>query len=226
MLNALAGSDGPVKLDKLRRDPKAAVSEYGFVVAGSANYDGRMEGGPCTISCKPLGNNIYELTPSSGAGADYYFPYVPQGTQEGVGQCRVPSGARDGTIVLTGAMNGCSLDVRRSGGDLVFRHVANGASKDYLKQNDSNLMCRVDHKAYMLPGWEQSMAASVGERSTRSVTAGAVPMHYLISVKQGAGWLVLDSALMQVKTVSGGQAKTSYERLRSISTITPVVSSF
>lgn len=226
MPNSSIADDGSIKLFKLRLAPDAAINDCAFVVAGSAAYGSRTDGGPCTISCEPLSNDTYQLTPSGGSGDDFYFPYVPESMNGGVGLCRVPIGAPDGTVVLTGAMNGCSLDIRQSGSDLVFRHVANGVPKPNLLPNDPHLKCRIDVRHYMLPQWEENIAASVGERSTRGMTAGAMPMHYLISVKQGGRWLVLNSGLLQVTSASRGQTRTSYERLRSLNSISPIVSSF
>ena len=224
-LSSTAG-DGPVRLSKLRSDPKAVINDYAFVVAGSAAYDGRTDGGPCTISCAPIGNNIYRLTPSQGSGPDFYFPYVSENLNGGVGQCRVPADAPDGTIVLTSAMNGCSLDIRRSGADLVFRHIANGMPVPDLPLKDPQLRCRIDARLYMIPRWEQNVAASIGSRSTPGKSVGAMPMHYLISVKQARGWVVLNSGLLQVTSASGGQVATVYERLLGMNTVAPIASSF
>jgi len=226
MLASLFGRDGPLKLSKLRMDPTSAVADYGFVVAGSDSYDHTIEGGPCTIECKYLGNNIYKLTPSGRSGSDYYFPYVSQNLNGGVGQCRVPAGAADGTIVLTGAMNGCSLDVRRSGPDWLFRHDANGLAMASLPLGDprrsGDAKCRIDVGHYMLGKWEQTIAASVGSRSTDSASVAGQPLHYLISVKTRGKWLVLNSGILLIQSAKA----TKYERLRGVNIITPIVTSF
>jgi hypothetical protein len=55
-------------------------------------------------------------------GRVYYFPRTPSG----VGIVEVRIAAPDGTIVVTGGMNGCSVEVIQRGSTLVFYHDADG----------------------------------------------------------------------------------------------------
>lgn len=70
-----------------------------------------------------LGATPLTVRPKKGY-TDYYFPWV----NDGVGWVKVPYDAPVGTIVTTDGMNGCALQVHRSGDDLYFYHDANSCS--------------------------------------------------------------------------------------------------
>jgi hypothetical protein len=73
-----------------------------------------------------INSQVYQIVVKPG-GKDWYFPYM-NATPGGVGECTVPIGQPDGTLALTGSMNGCALQVNRTENDFVFYHDSNGTS--------------------------------------------------------------------------------------------------
>lgn len=107
-------------LEALRRDPTNACIGARFKTGPKpGSWDvSAPEGGACRISAKKLDTDIYELQAESGAGTDYFYPWL----RCGVGWVRVPDTVPDGTMVVTGGVNGCSITASHHGGYYYFYH--------------------------------------------------------------------------------------------------------
>jgi len=216
---AMGNPDGSMQLQKLRFDTDTAVRELMFLVRPDATFGNLTVGGPCDIECTKLRDAVYALKPVGGSGPHYFFPYVQAGGG-GVGHCLVPSGAAVGTLVITGGMNGCSLEVRSRGSDLMFMHDANGSSLAGLGNGDvrrsGDVLCRADARGYMNP-YEHNLVRAICERSTSHSDVGSVPVHSLITVKTINGWKVVHSGVFEITTMAGTKKTESYERIPTIS---------
>jgi hypothetical protein len=208
----------------LRTDPESALGKYGFLVDNEVYTAGTI-GGACSLGCTPLGGNIYRLTAKAGAG-DFFYPYIYT-SGGGVGECAVPVGQADGTIVVTGGMNGCSLQVNRHGGVFNFYHDNNGNSLTG-KVIPGNIVARVDYKDY-------AGALELGSKLAAQMSHGAASSQtafetYCITVRHGGRWRIYVSALL--RTVEFRPASffvsekrtTSYQAFKP--TIVPCMTSF
>lgn len=123
---------------------------------------------------------------------DYYFPWVPRGGG-GVGECIVPLGCPDGTIVLTGGMNGCAFQVNRTRDGLRFYHDADSCS---LQQDtlEGDQLCRVGYRDYATP-FDLGRAAFL---DTAPPTDGGAfhYAYYLVAVKHVGRWGVYASGVV------------------------------
>ncbi len=130
-------------LQILRVEPETAITKYGFIVDTEV-YDHTWSGGPCKLECTMGSDSVYRLTAKSGVG-DWFFPYCSMSMGGEVGTCMVPFNQPDGTIVTTGGMNGCSLQVNKFKGAFFFYHDLNGNS---LKDAPGEVVCRIDYVDY------------------------------------------------------------------------------
>lgn len=121
-------------LDEVQRNPENAFSQMGFIT--EVDGSGYAQGGQKSveITCLDEQNQIYKWRVKNQPGNIYYFPYINgQGTDDssgdsilGIGHVIVPKGAPDGTIVVSGGMNGCALQVNIfDEGHLIFMHDQN-----------------------------------------------------------------------------------------------------
>ena len=183
-------------LAKLRADPQGAVDKYGYFVTNDV-YQNVTTGGACAIVCEPANGAVYKLTVRHGQG-DYFYPYVHV-TSGGVGTCVVPTGQANGTLVVTGGMNGCALQVNRSGTDLHFYHDANSESMKG-KVYPGNQVARVEYDDYaglLHLGEKTSIDYN---RKAKGGKSGMAHEHYLITVRDGGRWKVFVSALLRTST--------------------------
>lgn len=207
----------------LRADPDAAMAKYGFVV-DSAVYTSGTIGGACLLGCESAGGNIYRLTAKQGQG-DWLFPYINT-SDGGVGVCVVPAGQVDGTLVVTGGMNGCSLQVNKSGDDFYFYHDNNGRSMKG-KLTPGEVVCRVDYKDYAGP--LEIGKKLVDQYLTERVGAGYE--YYCITAHHGGRWKVYVSSLIRITTVSAPtffrpNVTSTVEYKAFTPTVTPLMTSF
>ncbi|HEY1028015.1 MAG TPA: hypothetical protein VGE28_10380 [Pseudomonas sp.] len=167
-------------LSLLRADPGNACHILGFLVVPDTQL--ATHGGPCNITARQVDDNVFELVATHGNGRDFFFPYRPQG----VGQCMVPGNCPTGTIVLTGGMNGCSLQVeRQANGSYVFQHDANGK---YL-QPQATTRCRIDYQDYAGPLTSDGVGLGIHRALGKfEGKANRYPQNTLISVKEEKGW--------------------------------------
>ncbi|MEM9059092.1 MAG: hypothetical protein AAGD13_01400 [Pseudomonadota bacterium] len=104
---------------KLRLNPLSVVQSGGLRTGPkSGSFSGVQQGGNCQISESDAGGGITDLEAKSGAGTDYFFPWL----QRSFTWVKVPKNAPNGTIVMTGGVNGCSLIVSELGTDYYFYH--------------------------------------------------------------------------------------------------------
>ncbi len=199
------------------------MARYGFVVSYDV-YTTTTLGGICGLACEPAGGNIYKLTARQGSG-DYLFPYI-NSDQGGVGVCVVPAGRANGTLVVTGGMNGCALEVNKSGSDFYFYHDNNSTSLKG-KLTPGEVVCRVNYKDYVGP-------LDIGQKLVDQYLTervGAGYEYYCITVRSGGRWKVYVSALIRVTTVSTPtifrpNVKTSVEYKSFKPGLTPLMASF
>jgi hypothetical protein len=169
---------------KLRVDPDSAFAENDFVV-DSTVYTGGTIGGSCRILCNEIGSKIFRLNAEAGHG-DWFFPYVWT-TEGGVGTCEIPAGQPDGTIVATGAMNGCTLQVNRSHDDLFFYHDTNSVSMSG-KLAPGDVVALVEPAQYA--GVEDMGYSLARDHSRGSSTSGAIFEHHMVTVRAGGLWKI------------------------------------
>jgi hypothetical protein len=128
-----------MKLEELRNGPRAILEKEDLY----ANYDnipGPL-GGNVSISASVIKTvNMLKISPG---GADYYYPYIFLGA--GVVNVQMP--VTNGTIALTGGMNGCALDVRLKDGYYSFYHDNNGNYMTAVKDPGIQV-CRIEVDAY------------------------------------------------------------------------------
>jgi len=190
----------------LRAAPDAATSKFGFIINPTV-YENSTTGGPCTLTCESAGPGLYALTAGAGTGGDWYFPYVTGAASSqsgGVGSCIVPSGQADGVIVTTGAMNGCALQVNKSGTDFYFYHDLNGNSLAG-KPIPGTVVCRLTWADYV--GQLDPMGRCLGmqladshKMSSSSKRVSAHDRNYCIIVHRSGRWRVYFSAIVAIET--------------------------
>lgn len=172
-----------MSLKNLRSDPTAACNANVYRTTYAVSAQTPTVGGRCTISETTAAKGFYDLAASSSAiGTDYYFPWV----RTGVGTVSVPKGVPDGTIVLTGGLNGCTIVASEFGNNYHFYH--DGDSK-YLKDTDitGNELARVEPKDYDPLGWGQKQFENALQEASE---AGIAPKgdvsyaHYVVAVKR------------------------------------------
>ena len=113
-----------MSLKQLRADPlNACLTNVYRTGPGRDAFNGAgalVEGGPCVIDAKEVQAGFYDLkaVPTGYTGSDYFYPWL----RTGVGFVKVPKNGPDGTIVMTGGVNGCSIVVNELGSDFYFYH--------------------------------------------------------------------------------------------------------
>ena len=188
-----SGTTHPMEA-RLRVDPDSAFAENDFVV-DSKVYTGDSSGGSCRILCNEIGSKVFRLTADPGQG-DWFFPYVWT-TEGGVGTCEVPAGQADGTIIATGAMNGCSLQVNRSHDDLFFYHDTTSVSMSG-KLAPGEVVALVEPAQYA--GTDDLGAALSAEYSRRHSTSAAMFEHHLVTIRAGGVWKVYCSSVLRIQS--------------------------
>ena len=193
-------SIGKGSLQELRNNPAIAIENYDFYVDFSeckkktsdinegdpiSNGGKSQEGGRCTISfSKVETSRVVRLkAEANNAGSDYYFPWLPKG----VGYVDVPLGLPNGTIVVTGGMNGCGLSVKREPNALKFMH---DADCKYLKPIEHGLLCRVDTSMYNGEKGKNLMLTNSAQVQALSY------LFQLLIIKSSNQWHVVVSGLM------------------------------
>lgn len=163
----------------LRSNPKSTCDQYGFIVKNTLFKEDT--GGQCKLNLRKLHDNVYELEPIAGSG-DWFFPYRPE-----VGFCKVPVGQPEGTIGLTGGMNGCSLDVYKHDGFFTFYHDTNGCHLHKTSTPPGEHVCHVPYKTYAGP-------LSIGQNQAQDLTHSSGHFvyfqHTLVTVRSEGRWKV------------------------------------
>ncbi|MEM9460887.1 MAG: hypothetical protein AAGF11_42380 [Myxococcota bacterium] len=188
--------DAPEILDRLRISPETTMGQYLFVVRDEC-FCGSYRGGACGLRCTKIGDGSYALTttPTVNHGPinHYYFPYRSEG-EGGVGECSVPRGSANGTVVVTGGMNGCALQVNRGNDNqLRFYHDANGRSLRRRSDIGGAVLCRIPYGTYSP---NDIGIQSAGEAMAKG-RGKAFFVYYLISIKVNGRWKVYASGIIE-----------------------------
>jgi len=180
-----------MSLDALRADAKSACMQNVYRTGpakGSFTATGPLvAGGPCVISSdkdsKAKGFFDLKATATTGASNDYFFPWL----MHGVGWVQVPKAVPNGSIVMTGGVNGCTIIVTEQGTNYHFYHDGDSSS---IKPGQvvGNEVARVAPKDYDPFGFA---AKKFSDALQEAAQAGVKPKgdvsyaHYVIAVKQG-----------------------------------------
>lgn len=134
----------PTAIERIRNNPDG-FCQTTAVQTGPAGgqFAGVQDGGRCEITSRDVNNRLVALEATANRGTDYFFPWL----QRSFTRVRVPKPVSDGTIVMTGGLNGCTLVVSEDDGAFHFYH--DGDSK-YLKQGDisGNVVARIGPNDY------------------------------------------------------------------------------
>lgn len=138
-------------LSQLRNNPRQTAKNNIFYV-NTINMAVAQVGGSVRITPE-IKNGITVLNISSNIspnGTDYYFPYI-----RGAGEVTVvppPNNNLEGTIVVTGGMNGCALEATVRNNQFVFYHDQNGSAMARVR-NAGRTVCSITANSY----WPEGM---------------------------------------------------------------------
>ena len=189
-------------LDSLRSDPETTCRSYSFNVDGGTMVSNPMGGG-CSVSSNKVNDQVYELRVKSG-GKDFFFPYMNAGTG-GVGECIVPVGQPDGTLALTGSMNGCAFQANRTNAGFVFYHDSDGKSLAKRGNVPGQQVCRVEYSTYAGP-------LLIGERKMIDINndgsgSQAYFQHCVLVVHHEGKWKVFVTGLHSITSLDNPKKK-------------------
>lgn len=176
-------------LQDLRNNPEAVGKNNDFFVDArgfKTTPEGTPQcevGGPVTLTEKNE-KNVTRLALANG-GSDYFFPWV----NRGVGEVSVPINSPNGTIVTTGGMNGCALQVNRHGNSLIFYHDADNNSLGRLKNAQGQQLCRVEPSLYMKIPYGETIV-------NENPRAGLAYLYQLVCIRESGKWKVIYSGII------------------------------
>lgn len=202
-------------LSLLRNNPHDVCLNNGFLTESDKVL--ASTGGPCSISCSQVDDHVFRLEAKLG-GSDYFFPYLP-------GRCGhydVPRTTPVGTIVLTGGMNGCSLQVDRVGtSSFRFIHDADGK---YALPGPTTI-CRVNYRDYAGPSTSRGIGLGISFALSKVPSMGLMPYprNTILCVKGRDSWKVYSSGIMFHYT-DQGRKKTKHFPFQS--SLSPCITSF
>jgi hypothetical protein len=182
-------------LDQVRGAPEATFNIYDFYVDGTdypvVKNGKETKGGPCQLSAETSAT-VTKVKVRAEPGRDYYFPWQPSG----VGSVEVPTNAPDGTIVVTGGMNGCAMEVvQRDGTTLVFYHDADGcALRSSVPPVSGETLYRCDYRNYA--------SNQVGYKTSDALKMTKSFLYQFVFVKSRAEWKVFVCGIL----LSGSQS--------------------
>jgi hypothetical protein len=195
-----------MSLPILRIDPLTACTNNAYRTGpspGSFNGQGAIvEGGRCTIASMQLAPRIFQLTATAAAnaGTDYFYPWL----QRGIGWARVPRNVPNGTIVMTGGVNGCTLVVTEFMSDYYFYHDGD-SSHLYRGLTTGREVARVAPRDYdpfdrgrKAFESELSTAASRGVRPAGDVSYG----HFVLAIKNNGRFGMYATGLTSLNGLS------------------------
>jgi hypothetical protein len=176
-------------LEELRANPESAMGRHDFFV-DVRGYQTTPNGVKCEIGGSitlnenlKKENGVTRLTIASG-GTDFFFPWV----NRGVGEVSVPINQPDGTIVVTGGMNGCSFQANRYGTNIIFYHDADSNRLGILKQPQGNQLCRIEPSLYQKIPYGETLMLSIG--------GGCAYLYQMICVRHSGKWKVMYSGII------------------------------
>lgn len=186
-----------MSLDLLKSDPMSATQRCTFRTGPAAgSFALSNEGGLCKITCTKLADDIFDLKATAGAGTDYFYPWL----QRGYGWVKVPKDAPNGTVVMTGGVNGCTLIVSESAGFYYFYHDGDSCNLP-ASAIVGTQVAKVQPKDYdPLRRGEQMFKDALAEMAR----AGKKPVgdisygHFVVAVKKGGKFGFYVTGLMSM----------------------------
>jgi hypothetical protein len=158
-------------------------------------------------------NNIYQLEIIEG-NQDYFYP-----VHHKVGSCSAPIGTcQNGTIILTGGMNGCSLQVYKNGDPFNFYHDYNGEHLADLNPQGTPV-CAIHSRDY-------AGLISFGEKQAKELiklNQMAIYEHSLITVRINGKWGIYVSGVITTRSYENN-AKNKYQKFTP--TLSNLIASF
>ena len=134
-------------LTQLRTNPQTVLSSEHFFV-DTRNLVQTPLG--CTVQInEQLKNGVFYWDIANHQSTDFYFPYV----QGNAGYVGIQTPIQDGTVVVTGGMNGCALEVCYLNDNYYFYHDANGSNM-HKQRNVGTQVCRIEAGNY----WNNNIA--------------------------------------------------------------------
>lgn len=176
-------------LEELRANPEAAIIAHDFFVdvrgfKTTVTAKQCETGGPVTlVESAKKENGVARLSLKAG-GTDYFFPWV----NRGVGEVALPANPPNGTIVVTGGMNGCAFQCNRNGTEVIFYHDADNRYLGQLKQPEGNELCRVEPSLYQKIPYGQTLMESTG--------GGSVYLYQMLCVRHSGKWKLVYSGIL------------------------------
>lgn len=162
---------------EIRRNPGKAFAEKAFIteIAPEKYKEGgrrKME-----LACIDEKQQIYQWRVKNEEGEDYYFPYMnttkiadTETYVRSIGHVIVPKNAPDGTIVVTGGMNGCGLQV----------NIFDDENLIFMHDQDAEAIRNPDSRDWFING--QNLGASFSADDLIKpdrILSRVVPRHYM-----------------------------------------------
>ena len=190
-----------MSLSNLRANPKTScernVYRTGPMPGSFKDAGDLVEGGKCKITCTQIVTGFYDLkAQQSESGTDYFYPWL----QRGVGYVCVPKGVPDGTLVITGGVNGCTLVVSELGTNYYFYH--DGDSK-HLKPGTviGNQIAKVAPKDYDPFDFGQKAfidAITQAKLSGKSLDGDVSYGYFVVAVKNAGRFAFYSTGVLSV----------------------------
>ena len=227
-------------LSMLQNNPADLLREIGIFVEQETNDPLAFLGGQREIDFSELKSTnkidkVFKFSLHSGKYECYYYPFLSRFTDNSipgsyldVGHCLVPIDAPIGTIVLTGGLNGCAIQVNKTEDSkyLIFMHDKNSNSMDtpekqsvllsYMKNfnkevafpNDLNdYILRIDFASYSQEF--DNIIANI------DYSKNEYPVFLPITIKTSEKrWEIF---MCELKIVRPSQSKQTYEAIKDVS---------
>ena len=91
--------------------------------------------------------------------------------------------------MTTGGMNGCSLQVNRHGGNIIFYHDADSCYLGKLKDAQGTQLCRVEPGLYMKIPYGETIV-------NENPRAGLAYLYQMMCIKDKGKWKVMYSGII------------------------------
>jgi hypothetical protein len=183
--HVLAPRTAASALQLLRTDPDIATKSYAFRIIGGNGEDNFLaRGGRCTLRCEGRGP-VYDIIVTE-SGSDWYIPYEHSKAR----YIQVPFKQPDNTLIVTGSMSGCGLEVHEAACGNMFYHDSD--CKNMRKSLLTTPKIRIDANKY--EGAERE-ASRISARLDRNLQAYLYE-HDVIFVMKGGVWRAYQTAIV------------------------------
>ncbi len=187
---------GMMALERLRDDPEAAIQRYDYMVDAQgfpleATDNAHHEIGGRVRLIGTMENGVTRITQNPQGGVEaFYFPWV----NRGVGEVKVPLGMPDGTLVVTGGMNGCAIEVRKQDDQLIFYHDGDNQSlgEGKVVQPIGVRLCRIEPDQYMSENNGEKEVRKDWERNIQ----GTSYLYQMLCVRHDKRWILVYSGII------------------------------